>query len=253
MGRSAQPPEDLLDYVKRLEARIRNLERSQQAGNTAVDRGSVTVKNGAIVAKHPNGQELFRTGTGSTTLPFDPSPTDGFVTRVTRADGTKVLEAFSSEDGTEGKFQINDRQGSEILGDDWLFGKGLSRPFLTYNWYPITEFLSPPVSKNSATYDGAFVIQGNLQHPAIFVNVRVIADAATAGNIKLRDTFFGVDIWTAAVTTAFNGNLSATSNLPSGRGYGDDFSLELQVQRTAGAGNIRVGLVTAYGRSATSL
>lgn len=253
MGRSHQPPRDLLAYIVELEKRVANLERTAQSGNTAVDRGSVTVNNGAIVAKHPNGEELFRTGTGSTVLPFEVDPTDGYVTRVKRANGVTVFQAFSSAGGAEAKVQINDRQGSEILGDDWLIGKGLSRPFLTYNWYPITEFLSPPVSKNSATYDGAFVIQGNLQHPAIFVNVRVIADAATAGNIKLRDTFFGVDLWTAAVTTAFNGNLSATSNLPSGRGYGDDFSLELQVQRTAGAGNIRVGLVTAYGRSATSL
>lgn len=253
MPRNRTETKDVLEYIQQLEKRIQNLERSQRVGNTAIDDGSMVVNNGAIVAKHPNGEELFRTGTGTTTLPFDVDPTDGYVTRINRANGVKVFEVFSSADGTEGKALINDRQGNEILGDDWLIGKGLSRPYLAYSWYPISEFFAPPVSTSNASYEGAWVVEGNLQHPAIFVNVRVIADAGTAGNIKLRDTFFGVDIWTAAVTTAFNGTLSSTSTIPGGRSYGENFSLELQVQRTAGTGNIRTGLVLAYGRNATSL
>lgn len=252
MGRTQKEPRDILDYVKELEQRVQNLERSQRIGNTAVDQGNVVVNNGAIVDKHPNGVELFRTGTGETTLPFDPSPTQGYVTRMRRANGQVVFEVFSSDDGGEAIVYINDRNGNRILSEDWLIGRGLDRPYIPWRSYPKTEWDTPPVVVTSATFVPTHIVEGNIQHPSLYVNARVAADIGTAGEIRLHDVIFG-PLWTATISAGFNSNIERTGNISGLRNYGDNASFELQVRRTAGAGNIRVGIQQAYGRSATTL
>lgn len=248
MSRNYEGPPDLLDYIKKLEQRVANLERSQRATNTSVDRGSITVNNGAIVSKHPNGTELFRSGKGETVLPFEVDPTQGYVTRITRANGVKVFEQFASDDGAEAKFFMNDREGNEILGDDWLSGRGLSRPFLPLNHYPMSEYNTPPVSTTSATYAGLFQVYGIMQHRGVEFRLRVAADIGTAGNIRLQDTFFSYTIWSDSIAAGFNGEKQGTGNLNGLVGYGSNFNFEIQVQRTAGTGVIRVMPVMIYSR-----
>lgn len=253
MGRSHRAPKDLLEYVKELEQRISNLERSQRAPNTSVDRGSITVNNGAIVDKHPNGVELFRTGTGQTTLPFDVSPTDGYVTRLKRANGNTVLEVFSSSDGTEARIFIQDRAGNTIFDEDWLIGRGLGRPYIGWNWFTPTEDTTPPQVVTSASYVDVYQLSGIFQHPSIQVKIRIAADIGTAGNIRIQDTFFNTTQWSDSIAAGFNSTKIANANIHALRNYGDDCQMALQVQRTAGTGNIRIGLQYVYGRSAISL
>lgn len=248
MGRNVEPPQNLISYIKKLEKRIENLERSQRIGNTAIDNGSITVNNGAVVSKHPNGVELFRSGTGSTVLPFEVDPTPGYVTRITRASGVKVFEQFASEDGTEAKFFMNDREGNEVLGDDWLSGRGLSRPYLPLNYYTMADYNTPPVNTTSATFVGLYQVYGIMQHRGVEFRLRVAADIGTAGNIRLQDTFFGYTIWSDSIAAGFNGEKQGTGNLNGLVPYGSNFSFEIQVQRTAGAGVIRVMPVMIYSR-----
>lgn len=253
MGRNAEPPRDIISYIKGLEKRIEYLERSQRIGNTSIDSGNVIVNNGAIVAKHPNGVELFRTGVGSTTLPFDVDPTQGYVTRFRRANGNLVFETFSSEDGGEAMAQFNDRNGNQIISEDWLVGKGLGRPFIPWAGYRVSEWTTPPDIVTSGSFVGVYIIEGNQQHPAIYVNVRCVADAGTAGEIRLQDTFFGSTMWSTTISSGFNGNLTGTGTINGIRNYGDQQSFEIQARRTAGAGNLRFLLVMAYGRGALTL
>lgn len=253
MGRTQGEPKDIIEYIKLLEKRIQNLERSQRIGNTSIDGGSVVVNNGAIVAKHPNGVELFRTGTGSTILPFEVNPTQGYVTSIRRANGNLIFEAFSSEGGGESMSQLRDRNSNQILTEDYLTGNGLGRPFIPYRIYKASEWLTPPDIVTSGTFAGVYIIESNQQHPAVYVNVRVVADAGTAGEVRLQDTFFGNTMWSATITTAFNGNLEGSGNITGFRAYGNNTSFEVQARRTAGTGNIRLLLVMAYGRSANTI
>lgn len=250
MGRNIEPPRDAIKYIKQLEKRIENLERSQRIGNTSIDNGSITVNNGSIVSKHPNGAELFRSGTGETILPFEVDPTQGYVTRISRASGQKVFETFSSEAGDEARATFYDRENNEIFGDDYLIGRGLGRPYLHVNAVTMSDYLNPPLIVTAASYTGAYLITGHFQHPAIGIAVRIKADVGTAGNVRVQDTFFGNTIWTSAIASGADTILNGTGNLPGLRGYGQDHNFELQVQRTVGAGNIRVLLMHVYGRSA---
>lgn len=253
MGRNVEHPDDLIGYIKKLERRIENLERSQRIGNTSIDEGNVTVNNGAIVAKHPNAVELFRTGTGEAVLPFEVDPTPGYVTRIRRGNGNLVFEVFTTEDGNEAKWRLCDRNGDEIVGDDWLIGRGLGRPWLEVSAVTMAEYLNPSIIVTSASYTGTHLITGNFQHPAIGVRVRIKADAATAGNVRVQDTFFGNTLCSSAIAPAADTVIDMSGNLPGLRGLGQDHTFELQVQRTSGAGNIRVLLMHVYGRSAPTL
>lgn len=249
MSRTVKPPQDAVAYIKSLEKRIENLERSQRIGNTAVDDGSVVVNGGAIVAKHPNGQELFRSGAGTTVLPFEVDPTEGYLTRIRRASGVTVFESFASDDGAEAKMQINDRLGNEILGDDWLSGKGLSRPFISLRTYTIAEYNNPTITTTSATYVGLYQAYGVLQHNGAYARIKIVAGIGTTGNIRLQDTFFNYTIASAAITSGFNGELDLIGNLNGLINYGDNFNFEIQVQRTAGAGTIGILPLMVYGRA----
>lgn len=253
MGRTIKETRDLLDYVKELEQRIQNLERSQRIGNTAIDDGSITVNNGAIVAKHPNGVELFRTGTGTTTLPFDVDPTEGYLTRIRRANNNIVFESFSSTDGAEARAYIQDRNTNVILDEDWLIGRGLGRPFIGWNWHTPAEATTPPQLVTSATYVDVYNLMGNIQHPTIQARIRVFCDIGTTGTIRIFDTFFGTTQWEDTIASGFNDVKIAVANIHGLRAYGDDCQMVLQARRTAGAGNIRIGILQAYGRAALTL
>lgn len=253
MGRNVEPRRDLVSYIKQLEKRIEYLERSQRIGNTAIDKGNVVVNNGAVVAKYPNGVELFRTGTGTTTLPFDTLPTQGYVTRFRRGNGNLVFEAFSTEDGGSTTTQFNDRNGNQILSEDWLIGKGLGRPFIPWHGYRASDWTTPPDIITASTFTAVYILEGNQQHPALYVNVRCVADAGTAGEIRLQDTFYGNTMWSATISAGFNGNLTGTGTINDLRNYGENQSLEIQARRTAGTGNLRFLLVMAYGSNALTL
>lgn len=250
MGRNVQPPRDAISYIKNLEKRIENLERSQRIGNTSVDNGNVVVNNGAIVSKHPNGVELFRAGRGETTLPFAVDPTQGYLTRVKRANGNTVFEAFSSEAGGESRFVLQDRNGNPVLSEDWLVGNGMGRPYIPIRTYKLSEWSSPPDLVTAASFTGVYLLEFNMQHPSVYVNIRTIADAGTAGEIRLQDTFFTHTMWSDTISTAFNGNKEGTGNIHILRSWGQNMSLEVQARRTAGTGNLRFQLAMAYGTSA---
>lgn len=253
MGRNIEPPRDIITHIKKLEKRIENLERSQRISNTSIDEGSVVVNNGAIVSKHPNGVELFRAGQGETTLPFEVDPTPGYLTRIKRGNGQTVFEVFSDADGGESRLTIHDKNGNQLFAEDWLIGKGIGRPFIPLNGYKVSEWLTPPDIVTAASFTGVYIIEFNLQHPAVYVNLRCTTGADVTGEVRLRDTFFGQDLWTASVGTNFSGNLEGQGNVNGLRTYGNNMSLELQARKTAGVGNMRLHLVMTYGRNALTI
>lgn len=252
MGRNIEPPQDIISHFKRLEKRIENLERSQRISNTSIDQGSIVVNNGAIVSKHPNGVELFRAGVGETVLPFEVDPTQGYLTRIKRGNGQVVFEVFTDNDGAESRLVMNDRNGNQIFAEDWLVGKGLARPYIPWGANKTVDLTTPPDITTSGTFVAVYTVQGILQHPALFVRLKVVADAGTTGEIRLQDTFFSSTLWsdTIASGSSIKSGVGTLNGLYS---YGQMVGLEIQVRRTSGAGNIRTALVNTYGQLALTL
>lgn len=242
MGRTVEPPKDVLDYIRLLEKRIANLERSQRIGNTSIDRGNVTVRGGAIVAKHPNGTELFHTGSGS-----DDDLGEGYLTRIARPNGQTVLEVFST-DTSEGKVKIYDRAGYEMLSDDWLTGRGLSSPTIPINYSPTTEHLAPTNGTSSVDFYPVWTINGRLQHMGIRLMVLVRADAGTAGEMQLREKFFDIVLGeTVVISTAQWSYVDITRGMLGDYQIGSTFRLDLEFKVTSGAGGIRSQIVLCHG------
>lgn len=253
MGRNVEPPLDIISQFRRLERRVENLERSQRISNTSIDEGSVVVNNGAVVSKHPNGVELLRAGVGETILPFDVDPTPGYVTRIRRGSGQTVFEVFTDTTGGESRVFIKDRNDNEILSEDWLVGRGLNRPFIPWEAKKVTDFTTPTDITTSGSFVGVYNIQGNYQHPALYVKIRVQADIGTAGEIRLQDNVLSTTMWSDTISSGFNGDKEGIGNISGLYTYGSNLGFEIQIRRTSGAGQIKTAMIMAYGQNAQTI
>lgn len=241
MGREPEAPKDLVDRLIRLEKRLAILERSPRLVATSLDAGSLTVVNGFVVVRHPNGTELLRTGVSE-----DPTLGAGHGTRISRASGTKVLDVFSASDGVEGTVVLYDKAQHPILMDDTDRG-GLTRPFLPYRAITTASYTAPTQSTVNGSYESLWTIAGEMQHMGIQIRVRVVSGGDTTGNMQIWDPATSADLGVTAIGLATNDTLEAYATFPEPYSYGDRFILELRFQRTAGTGTVAAEVLTVYG------
>lgn len=221
MGWTNQP-EDLTSVVRDLQRQVTELRRRSLYG--------AAISSGGLEVRTPDGDVVMRAGetiVGSETA---------FGVSMFRRDGS-VQARFFDTPGGNGYWALFDEAGNITVSEDTTSGQGLARPYLGAPWMPYSEVVTPPIATTSATFVSTHRTHFPLQQPRVRCVLVCKSDAATTGEIILTDNAVQigptVTVEAAANTYSF---LDATVD-------GDHMAmktLDLQVRRTSGAGNVRI-------------
>jgi len=237
LGRLRESNPDLIEKIKKLEQRIKNLETNPRVGGASVDAG------GFRINVNPDNQfEVYIDGT----LRFKMASDD---IRFLRPDGLTAF--FLTEFAERYVVGFQDNSLHTVMGDDAITGFGLSRPFIPFPFYDDHQF-APARTTTSATYVNLQWSTYNVQHPFVFVTSLVrTSDGTTGGELILKINGNVVTSTTTAIPLGYNALLTQSINFAyhGGIAHGEDCELVVSARRTAGAGNIGVRTVHAYGRS----
>src|SRR5690242_13433682 len=113
-GRYNKGPEPISNVVADHDRRLKALEAGSRTGNTAIDRGAFTVRNGT-----------FQVGTAPSVYFGPVSGSSGW--QFKKDDGTLVFEVNGSPGNQFWDFR--DDNGHFILSDDTASGFGLANPY----------------------------------------------------------------------------------------------------------------------------
>lgn len=235
MGRLRDIAPDFLEKFKKLEKRVSNLETNNRAGQTSVDSGGFRIN-----VNEDNEFEIYIDGT----LRFKAASDE---IRFFRPDGLTAF--FLTEFANRYIIGLQDNSLHTILGDDAITGFGLSRPWLTIPFYDDLQF-APARTTTSATFANLQWATYNVQHPFVFVTSLVRAsDGTTGGDIILKVNGNVVTSSLTAIPVGSNALFTTSINFAYyGVPFGEDCELVVAARRTAGAGNLGVRVVHAYGR-----
>lgn len=230
--------DDLIRQIADLKRRIDNLESVNRAGRTSVESGLFRVNQS-------DGTQVFEAGDLSQTLGFP--NTWGTVMR--RTNGSLALVVFSMESG-DGFWAGHDKQGNVILSEDGSSGQGLATPWLAMpGWTPNATLAVPTETTTSATFVGLQNVRVIKTHPKVHVEVVVrSSDGSTTGQVQLVriDTANEIIGETISVTGSMYQRHIITG--PVAGPNKENFELEVQGRRTAGAGTIGVRVIGSYFR-----
>lgn len=236
-GRYNKGPEPISRIVADMERRLRALEAGSRTGNTSIDRGTFTVRDGSLQV-------------GPTPTVYFGPVTDSWGWIFQKDDGTPVFNLQGSPGNQYWAFF--DDQGHIIFSDDTLSGFGLAHPYLPVPCYPHYNGTGPNpyMTTTSGTFTGAWITRTLAQQPYIFFDMlcKVTNDSTTTGEIQLRDNNNSViaDGPTVLGTNFFARVTLGPYPLFGNANYLDAMEFEVQIRRTAGAGTISVLMLNAY-------
>jgi hypothetical protein len=156
-----------------------------------------------------------------------------------RPDGTLAFQVFAGFVG------IFDRAGNYVVTDDTTSGQGVARPYVPFGAF--ADNSAPTQTTQSATFVTVQTLVGYKQHPKITAQILCRSDTAgTTGEARLIDQAnnqVGPTITVASAEFAYH-TLPASALLGA---HLSQVSLNLQIRRTAGTGNIGARGVSAWG------
>lgn len=241
---------ELLQIISDLKRRVEVLERGNRIGNTAIDKGSLTVKSGqAQIGDVVNGSQggysvlYAKFSYGSDFAP-------GWIMR--RADGTSVF-ILAGGTANDQFFQFRDRSSNIILSDDGASGQGLAAPWLNMPFYESSGTV-PTSGTTSGTMTAIWTTHITATHPLIKVIALLrCTDGSTAGEFDLRNATTG------ALLNSINTGVPQITS--SGTGYtvgvwqarhespiNSELEIELRARRTSGAGSATMRPVAGFMR-----
>lgn len=221
--------EDLLTRIQDLERQVRELRR-RTLFNAAISSGGIEVRT-------PDSDVVMRAGQ----LPIEGS--DAYGVEMRRRDGT-LQARFWDAPGGGGWWALHDEAGTICVSNDSASGRGLATPYLTWNWMPWSEVVTPPLSTVNATFETVARCHAQIQHPRIRLLVIVKTDADTTGEAVL--------VQGGTVISDVLGIHVAANNYfwLDAVVAGDMFSvgyIDLQARRTAGTGTVRLAIAYVAG------
>jgi len=268
MGRIAE----LERKVEELQLVRRLTSSSIGSGGLVVkDGGTIAVEGGAFVVKDAGGNVVADLSTAGLSLEADstlsvndgtlrfyddlgntivflgqltvPAGKHGFI--VQDPTGLNLLDIFEAPSGD---WLVNIRDGSAnqnaILVND-TGGEGLARPYLSYQF--VQDLQNNELLTTSATYQNLWRVDLNIQHPELRVDVYVRSTGgSTTGNVRVYDETAGVVLATAAIAGSAYTRAIMKGPFPTDA-WGEWHDIRVQGRRTAGAGNIGIEVVGAYG------
>lgn len=210
-----------------LKKKVEDLSRSRQLGSSTIS-GELRLSPGSgFSASDADGSGLMRIGQ----LFYEGVENPPFGVYMSRADGSVAFEVAGA-DGTRQFVALRDRSGNIIHSDDTASGVGIGRP-----WLPIPWFNYPTPATTSATFVTTSSAALFKQHPKLDFAMHVSASLAdTAGEYRVLvdgQVAYG-PVTLAAGTSTFAGDVVAVPG-----GFGDWMTVDVQVRRTAGTGEVR--------------
>lgn len=239
LSRFRDIPKDIIDEIKELKQRIRNLETNNRAGYTSTETGMQVFNTGddQKFQIYINGVKQFEVGS------INGAPE----VRLWRSNGLTAL--FLTKFAEREIIGFQDGSLHTIVGDDAITGFGLARPWLAIPFYDDLQF-APARTTTSATFVPLQYAKYIVQQPFVFVESLVrCSDGTTGGEIKLAVN--GTTVTTTTTTIPVGSNTLFTQSINFayyGLNFGDQCELTVQARRTAGAGTIGVRVQHAYGR-----
>ncbi|MCO1575037.1 hypothetical protein M8C13_04590 [Crossiella sp. SN42] len=235
-------PANLIDEVRALRREVAALSKKAGLSSASITRGRLRVAEGAELAvEHDSGDyNLFFVGRGDA---------GRYTVNMRRSDGSVCfgIGGFAAHQF----WSFADRSGAGggtapaiVLSDDATSGWGLANPKLPIAMYE-TRLDRMPVVTNSS-YEELFVGRWKAMNPYVAGEILVQADSGTVGQarLKINDT----QVWESATWTNFVGRISIPKiPITSGRNFGDDTEVKLDVRRVSGSDNVRATVIGMYG------
>jgi hypothetical protein len=240
---SIVPQDDAGALTRRVAALERLVQQMSTANSLAyatIDRGGVTITNGgSVTVKDTDGHIVAYIGA----LPSSFNRSDGSAqpgVMFNREDGSVAAFLGDSNPLTppyKQSFQIYDRTGQVVVADDTNGGKGLAAP-----WVGGGLIMGDTnTSRWPQTTNGSFLSVSfgwyRIQNPRVQWDIQYVADAATAGEVRLMINGLQVDA-TQTVGTSFGLWTRYKIAIPGTWNIGDIVGVDLQARRTSGTGII---------------
>lgn len=244
MTQEGAVPPTYYDAVRRMvREEIAAAFRSGASRNMSISAGGrLTVKGGNLVVENASGGLAFYVGAVSPSLP-DGTYQPGFI--LYREDGTVAAGLYDPDPAGDYKqfFAVYDRSGNVVVSDDTDSGQGLGRPYLPLPLYA-ARFTADPQACTSGTWETLW--QGSVykQHPRMLVQASVGADVGSAGEVRVM--VGGVQLGATAPVTSTPAGVNFGPAAVAGA-YSSSLTVQLQAQRTSGAGVVRVQAAGAWG------
>lgn len=242
-GRYNTGKDDILsEQVADLKRRVADLESGNRIGSTSIDRGTLRVNSGSFQVGDPYQLYFGPVLQGSDVTP-------GWI--FSRADGT-IVWTLSGSAADEQFWSFRDNDNNIIVSDDGFSDQGLARPYIPIVFAENSTFAFN-VNTTSATFVGLWNARHKKQHPRVRVEALVkCSDGTTGGEIRLFNNTAGVQIGTTVTIglgafQIFVLGPAEINPVPTTAGHLVMQEIEVQVRRTAGAGNIGVKIYQAYG------
>ena len=236
-------PDDLLERIRRLEAKVDELTRAAPIRNASISDG------GRLQVKGVTGRSLVAMGRSDDPTLVAP---DGhkqmavFINRETGEPAFAMYDPLPNSDGFHQFWALYDRAGNVLVGDDTTSGQGLARPYVpfTFNDYA-------PVPTNSTT-SGSFVTVCRAaavtkQHPQIKAGLTAVTSATTTGEVRLWDATHSVQLGATISLPAGTYQDFSIGPVPLTGAHMDTVDIDIQARRLTGTGTVAVRGTSGYG------
>ena len=230
-------PGDIGEVIRRIDARVRDLQTAQ-ATRRAFDKisanvvellGRLVVKAGGVLeVQNAAGSGLMYVGQ---ILLSDASYADGIA--VFRPSGDVAFASYQ----TSGGFVtvVYDLATNRLVQADEAAGQGLARPWLLSAMYPARAGEMYPTT--NATFETLYRGQLQKQHARLTLTGQAYADTATTGEIRVLVN--GVQLGATLTVAAFSFTDFSIGPAAVAGAHMQLLNVELQARRTGGAGNVR--------------
>lgn len=223
-------PQNLLDEINELKRRLRVLETAGRLGASSTD-GTIAVRNDAGEMVASFGQDPSNTATHG--IHAHDATTGETVAKLGEVQLTNIAPAGTEVD--QGLLVQGATGGDIVLATRT---RGLIVPSLQFGWQAPNTFTAITAASFTTVWQ---CILSSLPSTAIRVQGTIGCDAGTTGEVRLN---IGGTILSSAVTlpaatfTNYDFKLDMVGNgAPLGSG---PHTINLQVRRTAGTGNVNV-------------
>ncbi|CAL9296872.1 hypothetical protein [Streptomyces sp. SudanB25_2051] len=217
-------PQDLLDRIRELERKVRELAgRSQiRPALTEVLHGDVVIgEGGRLIAQAPNGNRVFISGQ---------TPEGDWAVGMGRENGTPALTVGDDVNTGGQMIRTFSRSGQVIVMDDAFADGHLGRPWVPIPCAPLINFTN---DEEFALYSGQMLTQ----HKVLRVNMQLSGPSGTSAQVLMRigGTQYG-PTWTLSSSATIR-DVNERVVLPAADfPYGRDVSVVMWARRTGGTG-----------------
>lgn len=140
---------------------------------------------------------------------------------------------------------FTDVNGNILIADDTDVPYGLALPYIPWGIVQATDYTTPPEVVTSGTFVTAFYLNSYRIQPSISVLVRVNTAASTTAEVQLLDT--AAATVSPLLSVAAGTTVNRLITMRTSGTHLAQIQYEVQARRVSGAGNVRIGVLGAFG------